>query len=641
MSDDQNYKRNSCGFSEPEIRAKAASTQGKTWVVHCLNLSAHKHADKHPSAFYYPETGWYGCNVCELKGFASDRFKKDKVKRIPNTNGQTWAETAVYQYVRTDGTIQHRIRRLEADAVIESDIYPDKITKQKKFVAENCQGGFWDRGKGTVSWQPYQSHRVDSSKRVWIVEGEKCADELQAVLPDDEVATTSAFGSASANKTDWGCIKDKEHSVPIMLLPDADKAGEKYIQDVVKELGNRQYALIRMPADCHDIADYVKKGRKISELREEPYLLSGTMNDLSGLEQKPVKWLWKDMLPKGKLTLLVAQAGYNKSTFAYWLAAQLSRGGINQISDEPKRTAIYSTEDTPADIMAPKVARMGGDLHYVDWIGSPERGGGKFQIGNPYHIERLHEAVDDYSLIVFDPIISVCGNQNPNNASVVRHALERVVEPILAKGVAVLGIHHERKDVTPHPQENLVDRALGSQAWSAEARIMWLMSKSPIDECSEVVKKRDLGTNTDSYGMIAPVKSNVSQIGFAYHLEFPVIDDVVTVQMGERFEATGVQALAQYRKPTRIRATEQLAEAQLKEFREVQSKRDKARMIAIGVLRQAPNCRMLRKQLIDEVIAKASVSPGTTRRAIDDCTKSVQEGKEVWRILLPEFAPNE
>src|SRR5690606_27644388 len=65
--------------------------------------------------------------------------------------------------------------------------------------------------------------------RVYVVEGEKCRDILAKLgLP----VVASAGGASSANKTDWSPLAGYD----VVILPDNDKAGQGYADDVTREL---------------------------------------------------------------------------------------------------------------------------------------------------------------------------------------------------------------------------------------------------------------------------------------------------------------------------------------------------------------------------------------------------------------------
>ena len=67
---------------------------------------------------------------------------------------------------------------------------------------------------------------ADASARVFVAEGEKCADQLAAL---GLVATTSPSGASSAAKADWSPLAGRE----VVILPDADDAGRKYAEEVL------------------------------------------------------------------------------------------------------------------------------------------------------------------------------------------------------------------------------------------------------------------------------------------------------------------------------------------------------------------------------------------------------------------------
>ena len=70
--------------------------------------------------------------------------------------------------------------------------------------------------------------KAPAGSRVYVCEGEKAADAARAV---GLIATTSAHGSKSASKADWPPLAAPGiHE--IIILPDADNAGERYADDV-------------------------------------------------------------------------------------------------------------------------------------------------------------------------------------------------------------------------------------------------------------------------------------------------------------------------------------------------------------------------------------------------------------------------
>src|SRR5262249_22125762 len=70
-------------------------------------------------------------------------------------------------------------------------------------------------------WPLYNLHLLDAAGRVFVCEGERCADALAELGLS---ASTSAHGAKSPGKSDWSALAGRE----VCILPDADEAGEQY-----------------------------------------------------------------------------------------------------------------------------------------------------------------------------------------------------------------------------------------------------------------------------------------------------------------------------------------------------------------------------------------------------------------------------
>jgi hypothetical protein len=100
--------------------------------------------------------------------------------------------------------------------------------------------------------------KAPEGSRVYVCEGEKAADAVRAL---GLIATTSAHGSKSASKTDWSPLIGHE----VVILPDADDAGERYADDVADLLGKLRPSpavkIVRLPdlaqGEGGDMADFV------------------------------------------------------------------------------------------------------------------------------------------------------------------------------------------------------------------------------------------------------------------------------------------------------------------------------------------------------------------------------------------------
>jgi hypothetical protein len=85
--------------------------------------------------------------------------------------------------------------------------------------------GKWRQQSPPTSRPLYNLSEIGGAKRVFVAEGEKCADILMSL---GFTATTSSGGSAAAAKSEWATLSGRE----VCIVPDADKAGERYADDV-------------------------------------------------------------------------------------------------------------------------------------------------------------------------------------------------------------------------------------------------------------------------------------------------------------------------------------------------------------------------------------------------------------------------
>lgn len=95
-------------------------------------------------------------------------------------------------------------------------------------------------------------------ERVFVVEGEKCAEMLAKL---GIIATTSPGGAKGANHASWKALAGRE----VVILPDADAAGMQYAEDVRSAIAAIQpaarTAVIPLPGleDHEDVVEFVSR----------------------------------------------------------------------------------------------------------------------------------------------------------------------------------------------------------------------------------------------------------------------------------------------------------------------------------------------------------------------------------------------
>jgi tetratricopeptide (TPR) repeat protein len=134
----------------------------------------------------------------------------------------------------------------------------DKPDGQKDVIPYfRRENGKWKAGAAEVPRPLYGLDKLDGES-VFIVEGEKCAAALQSL---DLCAVTSPGGAKAADKAGWEPLQCFE---TVYLLPDADEAGEGYIEAVASMLsampGDREILRVDLPdlpPDGGDVADWL------------------------------------------------------------------------------------------------------------------------------------------------------------------------------------------------------------------------------------------------------------------------------------------------------------------------------------------------------------------------------------------------
>lgn len=192
---------------------------------------------------------------------------------------------------------------------------------------------------------------------------------------------------------------------------------------------------------------------------------------------KPIPWIWRNWLPAGMLTLLAAEKGKGKSTLTMGVTACLTRGRMpwdDREASDP-RTVAWWTGEEHISVLVARATAAGVDFNRFRVVEGYDTGKGQdVEAFDPS--ESLMQALDDMAddppdLLVIDPIIRLLKGKNIA-AEDVRKSLDPVAARAEEIGIALLGIGHFAKSSGDRP---ILDRFLGSQAWTARARMVWAL----------------------------------------------------------------------------------------------------------------------------------------------------------------------
>lgn len=230
------------------------------------------HADKHPSMRINLEKQVWVCDPCGIGGTVIDL-----VVRLRNVS----VKDAIRGLAEEAGLID------DADALPHKEatyVYKDPYGRNVMFV-DRIEAGSKkefrqyqkdDTGKITqgitgVQRVLYRMERWASKEEVALCEGEKCVHALESIGFD---ATTNPGGSNGWLDSYALYLRDKH----VDIWPDNDKAGNKWLESVLKSLEGKVASLrvLRVPDVYGDVADLIAaQGIEISTKSVMTILLAG------------------------------------------------------------------------------------------------------------------------------------------------------------------------------------------------------------------------------------------------------------------------------------------------------------------------------------------------------------------------------
>ncbi|WP_160255660.1 AAA family ATPase [Acinetobacter indicus] len=220
--------------------------------------------------------------------------------------------------------------------------------------------------------------------------------------------------------------------------------------------------------------------------------------NMSKITAQAINWLWAGWLPLGKLTILAGAGGCGKTNLLLALISTITNKGTfpdGSKCADTGRVLIYSTEDDPNDTLLPRLIANGADLSKIDFIAGRINEKGEREPFDPTKdLPLLYDYAKqnpDIKLLMIDPIISAVGGDS-NKATDVRRSLQVVVDFAQEFNCAVVGITHFAKGTSG---SSPADRIIGSQAFTALARMVWSAAKREDEnDCILVRAKSNIST---------------------------------------------------------------------------------------------------------------------------------------------------
>lgn len=361
----------------------------------------------------------------------------------------------------------------------------------------------------------------------------------------------------------------------------------------------------------NDSTHFAYSRTQVSNQRHDPDEV--VLTRASDIMIRPIDWIWKDWLARGKFHILGGMAGTGKTNLAIAMATIVTNGGawpdgsVAPIGD----VLIWSAEDDLDDTLAPRLRASGANLDRIHFI-TGTLGGSKFRPFNPAKdIENLRsnlEQIGTVTLVIFDPVVSVVTGDGNNNVEV-RRGLQPVVDLAESMGCAVLGITHFTKGTAGSTP---LERITGSLAFGAMARVVMVAAQLSNDQ------------KGDDSRILCKAKANITvdQGGFEFALRDQEIPEcpgarATVVHWGQRLDGNAQDLLGT---PNNLDgATSRSALAEAEDF-------------LFDVLKDGP---MPANEVIDQARAEG-IAESTLKRAKKDKQISVQKsgmrGGWIWAL---------
>lgn len=238
---------------------------------------------------------------------------------------------------------------------------------------------------------------------------------------------------------------------------------------------------------------------------------------------KRARWVWKERIALGTLSLLAGQPGLGKSTLVYWMVAQLTTGKLyGEFYGHPKDVIICATEDSWEYTIVPRLVAAGADrsrVYRVDIENKDNLLEGLNLMTDQALLEEIAKQ-KDIGLLVLDPLMSRMGDSGDTHKdSDVRKALEPMCRIADECQFAIIGLMHHNKSGSTDPLKSV----MGSTAFSAVARSVHTVIAAPENEDYEGPPQRLFGTIKNNLGQVSGTGDSDSGT-WLFHIETVVFD---------------------------------------------------------------------------------------------------------------------
>jgi hypothetical protein len=386
----------------------------------------------------------------------------------------------------------------------------------------------WDYsdGKKSLAWfhpdgRASQNGEIHSTDRLYglacldrvrpalLVEGEKAADAVRAMVGDKYAVLATACGAPTVPDAEvLAYVAGKVGPGGLTIWADNDAQGAKQMEGCAAAVLAHNVTVRRVTwpdAPAHgDAADYCATHGKdeLLALLESAKLwtaasaaasaIDDTLISAESLKPKPISWIWANRIARGKMTVAGGDPGGGKSMLSVDWAARMSTGRKwPDGTQAPKcKSALVSAEDDPEDTIVPRLIAAGAQLSMIAFPRALDLS----TAADPFFESCKSVGVE---VVFIDPISAFVGpDTNTWRDSDMRRFLKPIAEAAARTNIAVVLIVH----LTKANGGKALYRFQGSIAQAAAPRMAFLIAAHPNDPEIRVMAavKNNIGRKAES-----------------------------------------------------------------------------------------------------------------------------------------------
>ncbi|MBC3193843.1 AAA family ATPase [Pseudonocardia sp. C8] len=292
-------------------------------------------------------------------------------------------------------------------------------------------------------------------RQILVVEGER---DVETAREYGVTATCSVGGSSGGWKA--------EHTAAlvgadVLVVRDRDDPGRAHAERVRAALSGRARSVrVVEPVPGHkgaDLTDHVHAGYGVEDLADVETVATGRQSRItwaSQIEPEPVVWAWTTedghgRVPAGSQVIAAGREGTGKSSFAIWMAAQISRGTLpGAFHGTPRRVLYVTVEDSWKHTIVPRLIAAGADLSMIGRFDVITESGADGALSLPHDNDLLESEIirHEVAATMVDPLMSAVAQKiDTHREREVRTALDPLTALADRTGAVILGIAHFNK----------------------------------------------------------------------------------------------------------------------------------------------------------------------------------------------------